>query len=1340
MSIPDNAALSTGDIDFTVAGWVYLSSKTTSQGLIGKWDSGTTREYLIYYNTSGDSFNFGVSSNGSNLTTITASSFGSPALNTWYYVVGWHDSVNNTLNIQVNNGTTNSVSYSSGVIDSTSSFYIGQYQGGQFFTGNIDSVGLWKRVLTSPEKATLYNSGNGLEYPFVVTVPDAPTSLSANTGNAQAYLYWDPPSNTGGSSITDYIVEYKLSSEPTTWSTFSDGTSTVTYTTVTGLTNNLSYDFRVSAVNAIGTGTASGVATTTPLLLSTLLSDSFTGTTIDTAKWTEIDSIAGGTGGNVTQNGTLSVANSFVASTWGATALYSTNTFSSNGLEISAIMTPGGDQFIEYGDINFQSAGTRAYILFLTGGGVQGIAKKDGAYTSNVSCGTATSGATYKMKIITTGFQIYKNGVLQCVANPGASNLVDNKPVFLESATTASTFDDVLVYGDSATSTVPDAPTAVSATAGDAQAIVSFTAPASNGGSAITSYTVTSSPGGITGTGSTSPITVTGLTNNTAYTFIVTATNSIGTSASSSSSNSVTPTASSLQSISITNANLVWSPYNWHFNGSTSATTNPGGAYVKVAFSGTTLAIGVDTSSLGSVPASSIHIHTFIDGSTSLIDKTLANAVSNTVTISSSLSSGNHYAIIYLGITDNNVAYDRWTVPNNALKITNIKIDAAESILSLSSTPLAQKSQKIIIFGDSITEGSINIVTGSEYGYAAIMGKTYNAEYGQIGYGGQGWNRGGRGSVPAFYNATTPGLASWRSYDSTATRLVDVNDLSAGFIGGNPDAVFVNMGTNDAINSVGTTLQENAIAAWLADIRLTVGNTAKIFIISPFDFGNTGSSTYAPYKTSLLAGINDYKLADPADNKVYILDLGMPGYNTVVANSSDSLHPNNTGSALLGNQLAALAVSTSTFTTSPSTTVQDSTAVTITLTGTGTAWTTGTPGTPTFLLSGGTGASITAQTITSSTSATLTINAGSAVTTLTIADPTNNSTTTVSVTSSDIIPPVISLTTPSVGTVSGPSVTVSASASDNAVVIGVQFKLDGSNLQAEDIVSPYVISWDTTTVADGIHTLTAVARDAAGNSTTTSSTSVTVDNTPPSLSLGSPSGSLASSTTSTTLSITTDESSTCKYDTTPSTLYASMSHTFDTTGGTSHTSSLTSLTSGTSYSYYIRCIDASSNANTSDYTISFSVDALSTIPHINITSIGYNPSFLPGLLFPITNSTNSTNSTDTTACRRGDSFSMTTGARCTPTTPYTPPSSFIFTRSLSWHDTGDDVRSLQHYLNTHNTPVAPSGVGSLNHETTYFGLATRAAVMAFQKANGLVDDGVVGPITRKVIESVERQN
>jgi hypothetical protein len=91
------------------------------------------------------------------------------------------------------------------------------------------------------------------------------------------------------------------------------------------------------------------------------------------------------------------------------------------------------------------------------------------------------------------------------------------------------------------------------------------------------------------------------------------------------------------------------------------------------------------------------------------------------------------------------------------------------------------------------------------------------------------------------------------------------------------------------------------------------------------------------------------------------------------------------------------------------------------------------------------------------------------------------------------------------------------------------------------------------------------------------------------LSNGQPSGVLPVGTTQTAISLSTDESATCKYSTSAGTAYASMTNTFSTTGGTSHSQTITGLTNGNSYSYYVRCQDASENANTSDFTISFSV-------------------------------------------------------------------------------------------------------------------------------------------------------
>jgi hypothetical protein len=106
--------------------------------------------------------------------------------------------------------------------------------------------------------------------------------------------------------------------------------------------------------------------------------------------------------------------------------------------------------------------------------------------------------------------------------------------------------------------------------------------------------------------------------------------------------------------------------------------------------------------------------------------------------------------------------------------------------------------------------------------------------------------------------------------------------------------------------------------------------------------------------------------------------------------------------------------------------------------------------------------------------------------------------------------PSVTITAPASGTVVTGSVTIGATASDNVAVAGVQFTLDGANLGGEDTGAPYQAMWDTTAVSNGSHTLRAIARDSAGNA---SSSPVTIsvnnvstlpDSTAPTVALVSP--------------------------------------------------------------------------------------------------------------------------------------------------------------------------------------------------------------------------------------------
>lgn len=87
-----------------------------------------------------------------------------------------------------------------------------------------------------------------------------------------------------------------------------------------------------------------------------------------------------------------------------------------------------------------------------------------------------------------------------------------------------------------------DPPTSVSASAGNAQATVTFTLPVYDGKETAT-YVATSSPSGITASGASSPLVVTGLSNGTSYTFTVSTISGYGVSATSAASAAVTPTA-----------------------------------------------------------------------------------------------------------------------------------------------------------------------------------------------------------------------------------------------------------------------------------------------------------------------------------------------------------------------------------------------------------------------------------------------------------------------------------------------------------------------------------------------------------------------------------------------------------------------------------------------------------------------------------------------------------------------------------------------------------------------------------------------------------------------------
>ncbi|MGD0880744.1 MAG: fibronectin type III domain-containing protein [Acidimicrobiales bacterium] len=304
------------------------------------------------------------------------------------------------------------------------------------YTGGAES----DTVTATYSGDSTFATSNGSATVSVTTVPSAPTAVTATPGNRSASVTWTAPS-TGGLAISSYTV-----------TATGDGTgetcaSSTTSCTVDGLTNGTAYTFSVTATNTDGTGA--------PSALSSAVTPS-------TAPDAPTDVLA-------------TPGDQSAAVTW----------------------TAGGDE----------GSAITGYTVTATGDGTgETCTTPDGTTTSCTVTGL-TNGTAYTFSVTATNAD-----------GTGAPSVASNSVT---------------------PSTVPDAPTNVVAAAGDQSGIVSWGVPHSDG-AVITGYTVTSS-GGQTCTTATTSCTVTGLTNGTAYTFTVAATNADGTGASSVASNSVTP-------------------------------------------------------------------------------------------------------------------------------------------------------------------------------------------------------------------------------------------------------------------------------------------------------------------------------------------------------------------------------------------------------------------------------------------------------------------------------------------------------------------------------------------------------------------------------------------------------------------------------------------------------------------------------------------------------------------------------------------------------------------------------------------------------------------------------
>ena len=135
--------------------------------MIAKQDAGTAgnSDYLLLYLQSVDRFYAQINNAAGANVSVSGDELGSPSLATWYFIVMWHDSVANTINIQVNNGTVDSTAMA-GLIphDGSATVRIGAINSSPvagFMDGRIGPVLFAKRVWSAAERTWLYNGGAG---------------------------------------------------------------------------------------------------------------------------------------------------------------------------------------------------------------------------------------------------------------------------------------------------------------------------------------------------------------------------------------------------------------------------------------------------------------------------------------------------------------------------------------------------------------------------------------------------------------------------------------------------------------------------------------------------------------------------------------------------------------------------------------------------------------------------------------------------------------------------------------------------------------------------------------------------------------------------------------------------------------------------------------------------------------------------------------------------------------------------------------------------------------------------------------------------------------------------
>ncbi|MBO2651765.1 Ig-like domain-containing protein [Shewanella algae] len=450
-----------------------------------------------------------------------------------------------------------------------------------------------------------YNAAPTVTQSFTVNavVPGAPTSVNAVASDASATVSFSAPASTGGAAISSYTVTSSPggltasgAGSPLAVSGLSNGTDysfTVSASNIAGtgqasspsntVTPKANQTISFSNPGAQSFGTTPTLTATASSGLTPVFSSTTTGVCTITASGTLTFvttgncSIDADQAGDSSYNAAPTVTQSFTVNAVVPGAPTSVNAVASDAsatVSFSAPASTGGAAISSYtvtsspGGLTASGAGSPLAVSGLSNGTdysfTVSASNTAGTGPASSPSNTVTPKANQTINFNNPGAQSFgTTPPLTATASSGLTPVFSSNSTGVCTITTTGTLSFVSAgscsinadqAGDSGynaaptvtqsftvNAVVPGAPMSVSAVAADASATVSFSAPASTGGAAISSYTVTSSPGGLTASGTTSPLTVSGLSNGTGYSFTVSASNIAGTGPASSPSNTVTP-------------------------------------------------------------------------------------------------------------------------------------------------------------------------------------------------------------------------------------------------------------------------------------------------------------------------------------------------------------------------------------------------------------------------------------------------------------------------------------------------------------------------------------------------------------------------------------------------------------------------------------------------------------------------------------------------------------------------------------------------------------------------------------------------------------------------------